>query len=100
MIGSHQGRFDGFHLGRRHSAALKPAFGQQHRDLFRGFKILLRFIEVEDAAILAVKVDALVGRHAFQVFARFDRKPRGGDGVFLIFRDRGDELTHPRDLVP
>ena len=100
VIGAGQGRFDGAHLFRRHAAPRQTAFGKQARDQPGMLETGLVAVDVQDALLLQVEVDAFGFRPGEQMLARGDGQTRGFDGVLPVIGDRADELGEPGELVP
>src|SRR5690554_5002189 len=57
-------------------------------------------INMQDAALLAVKVDPLCFRPRKQMFTRSDRETGRFSGVFSVLRNARDKLGKPRQFVP
>jgi len=69
-----QGRLNGAHFLRRHGAALQPASGQERRHAVGPLEVGLCLVEIEDAPLLAVELDAGLLGHPQQMPARLDRQ--------------------------
>ena len=98
--GSGQGRLYGAHLLRCHGAALQTAFGQQPGNLARMFKACSVAVDMQDAFLLQIEVNAFAGCPVKQVLACRNRQPGGLHGVFLVMGDGSEKLAEPGNLVP
>jgi hypothetical protein len=83
-----------------HGAALQPAFGQQLGNLARMFKACSVAVDMQDAFLLQIEVNAFAGRPVKQVLACRNRQPGGLHGVFLVMGDGSEKLAEPGNLVP
>ena len=99
VLASQRG-FDGAHLVGRDGAARQAAFGQQLAHFARVVEAGLVAVDVQDALLLQVEVDALGLRPAEQVLARGNCQLGSGDGVLAVHGDGGRELGEPGQLVP
>ncbi len=100
VVAASQGWLDGAHLLGRHAAPRQAAFGEQARNLSGMIEAGLVAVDVQDALLLQVEVDAFGFGPGEQMLARGNGQPSGLDGVLAVVGDRADELGEPGELVP
>ena len=87
-------------LLRRHRAPDEPTLLQEPVDPRGVGELLLRFIDMQDAALFGIEAEALGLGHLEEMPARRDGELRGRDRVALVVLGGEDELGHPGELVP
>ncbi len=95
-----QRRFQRAHLRGRDAHALEPALGEQGVDAGGAVEAVFVAIDVEDAARLAVEIDAFGLGHLVQDAAGGDGHAHGIDRIAVVVRDLRHELHHPGILMP
>ena len=81
-------------------AALQSALCQQLRDFARVLKACTVAVDVQDALLFQVEINAFTLSPGEQMLACCNGQACGFDGVFLVLRNGRQKLREPRNLVP